>query len=129
MTRISMPPQQVLPPNPRRSGGWGLAIVTALGFLMLGLTNPNQADYSRYAAWKLREMGCGRSKSAIAPQVPKGVAQFTCTALTALPPSVTAQMLSQYTRRENYIFFSVYRTQVLSLELRGIGIAGHFILL
>jgi hypothetical protein len=108
MANVSIPPSSNHP--------WRMLFFAGLGLTLLALTNPSQQDYSRFVAWKLKETNCGQSSTLFE------VSNVIC----PLPNNLAAQLISQYTYRDNYVFFSVYRTILLNKEVRSIGIARFF---
>ncbi|MGV0025340.1 DUF4359 domain-containing protein [Phormidesmis priestleyi] len=115
MAHIPMPQFNTVPPK----RPWGMLFVAGLGLTLLGVTNPSQANYSSYAAWSLKENTCEQK-----PLSP--IVQAICPVIASLPNGLTAQFISQYTRRDNYLFFSIYHTKFLDAEVQKVGIAGHF---
>ncbi len=88
--------------------------------LFFALTNPSEKGYQEYVVWKLKQTTCKQ-------QSVSQEAQLACMSLSTLPYNVSAKLLSGYTRRENYLFFSIYTTEAFGLSDRSIGICGRYI--
>lgn len=88
----------------------GVVAVASLGIAM-AITNPSQQAYEAYAAQRLREY----LKSNVCPQVPNlfGVfLQRNCSQLVDSSQVQMQQLVAQTTQRQNFIFFSIYRTNL-----------------
>ncbi len=86
----------------------GSLLVTFIGCMIL--TNPGQSDYEDYASEKLvfylKDKIC----------LEKGISLFLqryCHTLVDTSRKQLGQFLSQKTQRHNYVFFSIYKTDLL----------------
>jgi hypothetical protein len=113
MANIFVPQSPTSPP--KRS--WETVLLVGLGLSALALSNPSPAKYADYAAWKFKSTLCEQK-----PPISKLSA--ICPILVPLPNSIAAQGISGYTHRTNALFFSVYHTKILDMEVHTFGIAG-----
>ncbi|NER37833.1 MAG: DUF4359 domain-containing protein [Oscillatoria sp. SIO1A7] len=99
----------------------GAIALTALGGLgsLLVLKNPGEQAYREHLAWQIRDEVCDQKELSLADRA-------NCTMLAVAPPKAIETLLSPYTRRQNYTFFSIYRTEFMGLKTKTIGVAGHF---
>jgi Na+/H+ antiporter NhaB len=88
--------------------------------ILLGVTNPNKDAYAQHIAWKFKEQICKETPITAS-------ARLTCAILSPMPHDWTASLLKGYSRRDNYVLFSIYTTEFSGLKNRSIGIAGHFL--
>ncbi|HEY9872550.1 MAG TPA: DUF4359 domain-containing protein [Candidatus Obscuribacterales bacterium] len=101
----------------------GTAIVTAIGGIALvglgaamALTNPSQDDYEEYAAQTLTTY----LKENVCPKAPKFLGNSLggqCSSLVDSNQSEIKQLVTKGTQQQNFILFSVYKT---NLSMRGI---------
>lgn len=88
----------------------GATAIAGLGVAM-AVTNPSQPAYEEYAAQRLTEY----LKKDVCTQVPKAferLVQRKCSALVDSNHSQIQQIIAETTQRQNFIFFSVYRTDL-----------------
>ena len=109
---------------------WQLVLLGSLGVCGLGLTNPGSAGYEIYAANRVGDLAkdeCNRAASGF------GVAiEGTCrAAIDAYKPQLRS-LLAATTTRQNWILFSIYRSNISIPEVRfnarveSIGILNNF---
>lgn len=82
----------------------GLGVATAL-------TNPSQAAYEEYAVQQLTEY----LKKDVCTKVPKAFESFlqrNCTVLVDSSRPQMRQIIAKSTQRQNFILFSIYRTDL-----------------
>lgn len=88
----------------------GAAALTGIGVVM-AVTNPSQPTYEVYAVQRLAEY----LKKEVCTKAPKdfeGLLQRKCTALIDSSQPQIQQIVSARTQRQNFVFFSVYRTDL-----------------
>lgn len=88
----------------------GAAALAGLGMAM-AVTNPSQAAYEEYAVQRLTEY----LKKDVCTKVPKVFENFlqrNCTVLVDSSRPQIRQIIAQSTQRQNFIFFSIYRTDL-----------------
>ena len=86
------------------------AALAGLGVLM-AVTSPSQPAYEEYAVQRLTEY----LKKDVCTKAPKafgGLLQRNCGVLVDSSRPQMQQIVSQSTQRQNFIFFSVYRTDL-----------------
>ena len=96
---------------PLIAGGIALA---GIGGLM-AITNPGQNAYQQYATEELSAY----LKDNVCPQLPKGLQNFLqsqCKALVDVGRPQIEQLISHQTRRQNFILFSIYQTNLSVTE-------------
>ncbi|WP_017304853.1 DUF4359 domain-containing protein [Spirulina subsalsa] len=115
-------------------GGSAIA-ASLLGGAML-VTNPSPIDYERYATLRLSEY----LKENMCNQLPAQFQQFAsqCQFLGGVLVDIgrpqLQELIGEQTERENYLFFSVYRTNLAihsdlpTYEFATIGVLQYFIL-
>ncbi len=87
----------------------GIAIA-GLGIAM-ALTNPSQSDYEDYAQTQLAD----HLKENVCPEISQNLGEFLqrqCTSLVDSSRPQLQQLIRQNTIRQNYLVFSMYRTQL-----------------
>jgi hypothetical protein len=95
-----------------------IAILTGISVLM-AVTNPKQQDYTEHITALFQNTVCQQS------ELPTPI-QLLCRTSVVLPRNVTKQWVLQYSWRKDYIFFSLYRTNLWGLQHQSIGIGGCF---
>ena len=88
----------------------GAAALAGLGVVM-AVTNPSQAAYEEYAVQRLTES----LKKDACTKVPKAfedLLQRNCALLVDSSRPQMQQIIAQTTQRHNFIFFTVYRTDL-----------------
>lgn len=86
----------------------GAAALGGLGVVM-GFTNPSRSAYEEYAAKRLSEY----VKNEVCDQAPKVFGDFlqrNCNSLVDSSHSGVQRVIATNTQRQNFIFFSIYRT-------------------
>lgn len=100
----------------------GAAAIGTLGVIM-AITNPNQSSYEVYAAGRLGEY----LKSDVCTKAPKvfgeDLLRLNCRELVDSSKPAIRQIVTANTQRQNFIFFSVYTTD---LSLNPVIPAYHF---
>jgi len=96
----------------------GLQAVTAIGGVALvvvgaamALTNPGQNTYEEYAAERLT----GYLQQNVCPQAPRFLGnslESQCRSLIDSHQTEIKQLISQGTRRDNFLIFSIYKTDL-----------------
>lgn len=88
----------------------GAAALAGLGVAM-AVTNPNQPAYEEYAVQRLTEY----LKNDVCTKAPKALENFlqrNCTVLIDSSRPQIQQIVSESTQRQNFILFSIYRTDL-----------------
>lgn len=88
----------------------GAAALAGLGVAM-AVTNPSHAAYEEYAVQRLTEY----LKNEVCTKVPKAFENFlqrNCTVLVDSNRPQMQQIITESTQRQNFIFFSIYRTDL-----------------
>ena len=104
-----------IPQTPTKS----LLLLTFIAGL-LAITNPGKAAYLEHLAWQIKDTTCKEKP------LPLG-AKAACLTLAPLPHTTAESILDGYSRRKNYLFFSVYSTDYWGLENQSVGIGRQFI--
>ncbi|NEO74224.1 DUF4359 domain-containing protein [Moorena sp. SIO3H5] len=115
-------------------------VVTAFGTIVLAVvggsmvvTNPGQATYEDYAVEQLSKY----LKEEVCPQAPEALDGFIrrqCTILVDTGRPQIKQVVAQTTKRENFLLFSIYRTDldvgtlIPSYSFETVGICQQFYL-
>ncbi|MEA5467289.1 DUF4359 domain-containing protein [Spirulina sp. 06S082] len=87
---------------------------------MLAIANPDKEDYLKHAAWNFQEKSCKQDPIALPAKV-------VCGTLGTLPPEIATQpLINSYSRRQNYVLFSLYTTDIWGMKTNTVAIAGHF---
>ncbi len=81
---------------------------------LMAITNPSKESYLEHLTWQLKDSACQQQ-------------QLSCTTLKNVPPGVSAAMLSSYTRRQNFLLFSIYTTDFYGVHDQTIGLGGFFL--
>lgn len=106
------------------------AAVGGLAVAML-VTNPQQSDYEAYAVQQLTAY----LKSEVCTQVPKAFETFVrrnCSRLVDSSRSQMQQIIAHTTRRQNFVLFSIYHTDLLisplipAYNFKTVGIFANF---
>lgn len=88
----------------------GVAVLATLGVVM-AVSNPDQPAYEDYAVQRL----VGYLKSDVCTKAPKifeDLLQRNCTVLIDSGRPQIQKLVSESTRRQNFIFFSIYSTNL-----------------
>ncbi len=110
----SRPTQPKLPPI---FSGVGLLVIFVIIFL--ASTKPSRESYIADVTWRFKESICQQPQQTFS-------AQFTCATIAPMPYGLAAKFVNGYVRQEDYLFFAVYKTDLLNVNDRSIGIAGQF---
>lgn len=94
------------------------SLPTLLAALML--TNPSKQQYSEHLAWTFQTTMCRQQQQSLK-------VRSVCSAISVLPYDTAAGFISEYSQRENFLLFSMYRTNFLGLENRSIGVVRVFL--
>jgi Domain of unknown function (DUF4359) len=81
-------------------------------------TNPGKMAYADYLARQLAEQVCKQDQL-------NNQLQVACQGLT---PIVAQPFLAHYSQRKNFIFFSLYTTNIGKMRYSSIGIANGFVM-
>lgn len=95
------------------------AVVLGIVASLMAATNPSKENYIEHTAWSLQETACKQEKLPLS-------AKAACAILSPLPPDMVGSIVDSYTRRQNFVFFSLYTTKFMGMETRSIGAGGHF---
>jgi hypothetical protein len=91
-------------------GTGGVMILLAVGGMMI-VTNPGTRDYERYATVALtsylKEKVCTKVSQEL-----EGMLASYCKSLVDLGNPQLQQLISQQTERQNFLLFSIYRTEL-----------------
>jgi hypothetical protein len=108
----------------------GVAAVIALSVGMVG-TNPSRAEYEEYATQRLsgylKEQGCSKT-----PSLLDNLIKFNCTKLIDSASPQIKQIIKASTQKQDYLIFSVYRTElqinslIPSYEFETVGALDNF---
>jgi hypothetical protein len=88
----------------------GAAALAGLGVAM-AVTNPSHPAYEQYALQRLREY-LKKDVCTRAPKAFDGFLQRNCTVMVDSSQPQIQQIVSESTQRQNFIFFSIYRTDL-----------------
>jgi len=88
----------------------GAAALAGLGVAM-ALTNPSQRNYEEFAVQKLTEY-LKKDVCTKAPKVFDDFLQRNCSVLVDSSRPKMQQIIAETTQKQNFIFFSVYRTEL-----------------
>jgi len=88
----------------------GAAALAGLGVAM-ALTNPSQRNYEEFAVQKLTEY-LNKDVCTKAPKVFDNFLQRNCSVLVDSSRPKMQQIIAETTQKQNFIFFSVYRTDL-----------------
>lgn len=92
------------------AGYIGIAALAGIG-VALAVTNPNQSAYEQYAVQRLTEYlkvdVCRKAPDALG-----GLLKRNCSILVDSTRPQLQQIIAQKTRRQNYILFSIYSTDL-----------------
>lgn len=88
----------------------GVVAIAGLGVVM-ATTNPSQANYEKFAVQQLTEY----LKKDVCQKVPKAFGNFlqrNCSILVDSSRPQMQQIIAQTTEKQNFLFFSIYRTDL-----------------
>jgi len=94
-------------------------LLTAFTCLM-AVTNPSKEAYVESLAWQFQDTTCKQE------QLPVDV-KATCYTLAPLALEATKSVLNGYSRRQDYILFSIYTTDLWGIKNRKLGAFGNFL--
>jgi Domain of unknown function (DUF4359) len=97
---------------------FSLALISAI----LTATNPQEEDYFAHLVRSLKESVCYTESLQV-------LSDATCSFLKIVPRQMFNDAIADYTYRRNYVLFSIYTTEFGEIELRYVGICGHFLAL
>lgn len=116
-------------------GSWknsGIASAVTIGFVVLTfLTNPGQQGYQQYADATLK----AHLKEKVCLQVAEELGTWLedqCRIIVDTASPHLAQIINQQTKRQNFLLFSIYQTDIPlasplpDYHLETLGILGHF---
>ncbi|MGQ4648442.1 DUF4359 domain-containing protein [Lyngbya aestuarii] len=95
------------------------AIALAVTAILMAVTNPGKQSYIEEISWRVKDTSCQKE------QLPVG-ATLACSTIAPLPHGAIEPILDGYSRRRNYIFFSIYTTDFWGLKNRSIGVGRNF---
>jgi Domain of unknown function (DUF4359) len=111
---------------------WQIVLLGVFGLCGLGLTNPDRAAYETYAVEQLGNLAKDQCNQA--PGEFGRVLQEPCrAAIEAYKPQLRP-MLAATTTRQNWIFFSIYRSDIsipaasFNAKVESIGIFNNFLI-
>lgn len=103
----------------------GLAALGIVSLVML-FTNPRKDSYIEYASWKFT----ADVENAICkkPELPKFLHNVSeiCKALVGSRRKTIGGFLDNYSMQDNYIFLSIYTTEIVGKRYKTIGILSNF---
>lgn len=88
----------------------GVAAIAGLGVVM-AITNPSQASYEKFAVQQLTEY-LKKDVCQKAPKVFGNLLQRNCSVLVDSSRPQMQQIIAQTTQKQNFLFFSIYRTDL-----------------
>lgn len=86
---------------------------------ILALSNPTKEAHAENLVWQIKDNYCQQTQLS-------DVAQAGCYTIAPLPPSAIEPVIISYTRRHNYLLFSIYTTDIWGMKNRAIGLGGQF---
>ncbi|MBV8884350.1 MAG: DUF4359 domain-containing protein [Chroococcidiopsidaceae cyanobacterium CP_BM_RX_35] len=89
----------------------GLGILAGLG-VALAATNPSQSAYQEYATQRLTAYLETKDICAKVPRILQNILHRNCSTLLDLSQPAVQQAISQGTQQQNFIFFSIYSTDL-----------------
>jgi len=95
------------------------AIALTVTAILMAVTNPGKQSYIEDFSWRVKETSCQQEQLSVG-------ATLACSTLAPLPNSAIESILEGYSRRQNYILFSIYTTDFWGLKSRSIGVGRHF---
>ena len=95
------------------------AVVLGIVASLMAATNPSKENYIEHTAWSLQETACKEENLPLS-------AKAACGILSPMPPDMVGSIVDRYTRRQDFVFFSLYTTKFMGMETHSIGAAGHF---
>lgn len=107
----------------------GILLIT--GVIATAASNPTPKQYEDYATQRISEY----LKGSVCPQLPNlldGVLRRECLSLVDVSRSQFRLLISRSSDREDYILFSIYRTDLSmgsffpSYSFESVGVWGHF---
>lgn len=87
---------------------------------ILAITNPSKDEYSEYLVWQIKDNYCQDGQIS-------NMTKVGCATIAPLPPGAMKPIIGSYTRKKNYVIFSVYSTDVWGMQSSFIGIGGNFL--
>jgi hypothetical protein len=87
---------------------------------LMAVTNPSKEAYVESLAWQFQDTTCKQE------QLPVDV-KATCYTLAPLALEATKSILNGYSRRQDYILFSIYTTDLWGIKNRKFGAFGNFL--
>ncbi|WP_373547932.1 DUF4359 domain-containing protein [Chamaesiphon sp.] len=109
---------------------WQLFLLGMLGLCGLGITNPDRVAYEIYATQQISNLA--RDECSRAPAGLGILIQEPCRAAIAAYTPQIRQLLAATTTRQNWILFSIYRSDIsipvvnLDAHVESIGILNNF---
>jgi hypothetical protein len=92
---------------------------SVLALPLLAISNPNREDYLKHAAWNFQDKPCKQDPIPLPAKV-------ACWTSGVFPPEMATKPLNYYSRRQDYVLFSLYTTDIWGMKTKTVGIAGHF---
>lgn len=86
----------------------------------MAATNPAKEDYLERTARRLTEEICTHQ------QLPREL-KLACSRVAPLASSTLKPLISAATRRQNYLLFSIYTTELGCIQSRSLGLGGQFL--
>jgi len=94
-------------------------ILTAFTCLM-AVTNPSKEAYVESIAWNFQATTCKEANLSAAVKA-------ACYSLAPLPLDATKSLLNGYSRRQDYVIFSIYTTEFWGIKNCKFGVFGNFL--
>lgn len=91
----------------------------AIAGIVLALSNPSEEAYANYVIRSWRKQVC-QQRSLPTPEA------LACTTSTILPLKLSAEVVQNFSYRQNYVFFTIYDLSLGNTQRRIIGVAGQF---
>lgn len=103
------------------------AVLAMLG-VVTAMTNPNQAAYDQFAAQTMTDyLAKDVCQSPLdVPEIFGNLLQGGCVSLARSSQSEIQQLISNNTQRQNFIFLSLYTTNLLVYQVKTIGVLQKF---
>lgn len=89
-------------------------ILLTMTAAFLAITNPGEDAYANWVAQTMQSARCRNGTPSV------------CQVAGYIPEDVLKPTLKQYSYRQNFVFFSIYTTNLFGVHQRGIGIGGYF---
>ncbi len=87
--------------------------------LLIPVLNPGQQAYADHVISKLQDKDCRQEVITLEQRL-------LCQTVNTLPRSMTKKIVLEYSSRQNFVFFSLYRTKLPGIENQSLGVAGLF---